>query len=116
MDEVKLKLENEKDEEQIEIDELFINNAGLVIVSPFLPKLFQVLGYMGEGIFKDKDSAKRAVHVLQYLVIGVEKYEEIHLPLNKILCGLDIMEVLNNDFKITETEKEECESFLRAVI
>ena len=112
----KFKLENEQDEEESEIDELFVNNAGLVIVSTFLPRLFERLGYLEEGVFRDKTSAKRAIHVLEYLVIGGEEYEEIHLPLNKILCGLDINEVVNNDFQITEAEKEECESLLKAVI
>lgn len=117
IDKAKLKEETEEAEkEAIEIDELFIDNAGLVILSPFFPKLFQVLGLMEDGIFNDETHAKRAVHVLQYLANGDRKYEEVHLPLNKILCGLEIYDVADNNFQITKNEKEECESLIKAAI
>ena len=65
-------------------DIAYINNAGLVLVHPFLPMLFKRLGLVTSG-----EDGARAVHLLQYLVDGRCDAPEPELLLNKLLCGLE---------------------------
>lgn len=46
-------------------DHLFINNAGLVILPPFLPRYFESLDMLEDQQFKNEEMAARAVLLLQ---------------------------------------------------
>ena len=97
-------------------DELYLANAGLIIFWPFLARLFETLDLVQEQEFKNAESAERAVHLLQYLVDESSETAEHLLPLNKLLCGLDLMEPVSASINISEQEKAECEKLLTAVI
>jgi len=47
---------------------MYINNAGLVILHPFLPELFKRIGLLEDKQWKDAVSQDTAVMVLQYLI------------------------------------------------
>lgn len=97
-------------------DELYLANAGLIIFWPFLARLFETLDLVQAQEFKDVESAERAVHLLQYLVDEPSETAEHLLPLNKLLCGLDLVEPVSASIDISEQEKAECEKLLTAVI
>lgn len=97
-------------------DELYLANAGLIILWPFLVRLFETLTLVYEQEFKDAESAERAVLILQYLVDESSEAAEHLLPLNKLLCGLDLMEPVSASIDISEQEKAECNKLLTAVI
>jgi hypothetical protein len=97
-------------------DELYLTNAGLIIFWPFLAHLFGTLDLAQAQEFKNAESAERAVHLLQYLVDESSETAEHLLPLNKLLCGLDLMEPVSVSIDISEQEKAECEKLLTAVI
>ncbi|MDJ0676439.1 MAG: contractile injection system tape measure protein [Calothrix sp. MO_167.B42] len=97
-------------------DEIYIYNAGLVLLWPFLNRFFIKIGLVQENVFINTISAERAVLLLQYLVdASIESPEHI-LPLNKILCGIDLLEPIDTNLEITEQEQSECENLLSAVI
>ena len=97
-------------------DEIYIYNAGLVLLWPFMNRFFIKIGLVQENIFTNIISAERAVLLLQYLVdASIESSEHI-LPLNKILCGIDLLEPIDTNLEITEQEQSECENLLSAVI
>ena len=58
--------EGSEDDEPIE--DIYIGNAGAVLVAPYLPHLFERLGYVEQGRFRSRDVAEHAVHCVQYLV------------------------------------------------
>lgn len=95
---------------------VFIENAGMVLLWPFIGRCFTTLGYTNKGLFKDMASANRAVHLLQYMVTGEEQAPEYLLVLNKILCGIPLFEAVERDVILTAQEKEEADVLLRAVI
>ena len=97
-------------------DEIYIGNAGLVILWPFLYNFFSRLGLTENKQFKDEDSVQRGVGLLQYLASGDESPPEILLPLNKVLCGMAPEAVFDFGLAITAQEKEECDGLLAAVI
>lgn len=97
-------------------EELYIGNAGLVILWPFLTHFFDHLELLQDRQFKDTNAVQRAVGLLQVVVADTTVPAEYHLPLNKILCGMDIADVFEFGPPATEAEREECENLLTAVI
>jgi len=97
-------------------DALYIDNAGLVVLWPFIGSLFQRLGLVEAGAFKDEAAAMRGAGLLQLLALGDASPPEFALPLNKLLCGLAVDAVFDFGEPVTELEAEECEAMLVAAI
>ncbi|TPN86208.1 contractile injection system tape measure protein [Aquimarina algicola] len=95
---------------------IYITNAGMVLLGPFIPMLFERLQLIDNQKFKDESCMHKAVHMLQYAITGQEKQEEQFLTLNKIICGMPIHEPVACDIVITAEEKALVESLLNAVI
>lgn len=71
-------------------DGIAVTNAGLVILSPFLPYFFDALALTKNGVFKNERHAVKAAQVLHYIVSGKRNTPEYLLPLNKIICGVPL--------------------------
>lgn len=97
-------------------DELPVHNAGLVILWPFLVSFFDHLGLLEERQFKDLAARQRAVGLLQLLATGEPTFAEYQLPLNKLLCGLDVQQVFDFGPPTRKAELRACKSLLKAVI
>lgn len=98
-------------------ESLYVSNAGLVLLWPFLSTYFQRLTLMNPlRKFKGEEQQMRAVHLLQYLATKHAKTPEHDLVLNKLLCGLDIETPLPLQIEMTQEEIEMSESLLRAVV
>ncbi|HVY70653.1 MAG TPA: contractile injection system tape measure protein, partial [Verrucomicrobiae bacterium] len=66
-------------------DAIYIRNAGLVILAPYVPMLFRRL------VLADDERLLKlptALSLLHYLVFGVEECAEWDLVLNKLFCGV----------------------------
>ena len=74
--------------------ELFIENAGLVILWPYLTRFFQSLELIEGKQFVSETAAHKSAILLQYLADGQLDTPEYLLVFNKILCGLSWDEVL----------------------
>ncbi len=96
-------------------NEDYIYNAGLVILWPYLPRLFLNLGLVDNDNFINMDAAERAALLLQYLVEPDTEMPEALLSLNKLLCGFELSWPLPADFTPTEREQGECDALLEAV-
>jgi len=101
---------------ELQISSLYIDNAGLVILHPFLVNLFQKLNLCNDEVWKDKESQHKAVLLTQYLITGQEIFFENELILNKLICGFSVENVINTRQKISEEEKEVCNDLLSVVI
>jgi hypothetical protein len=100
---------------------LYIANAGLVLVHPFLPRLFQQLGLLGAGDDRarridDIEQRSRAVHLLQYLVDGRCDASEPELALNKLLCGIPLEAPVAPAHQPDAADLAQCDQLLQAVI
>jgi hypothetical protein len=96
-------------------DHLFIQNAGLVILHPFIKPLFEKLGYLNNEKIKD-EYIHKAICLMQYLVDGEVTFHEESLALNKLLCGIPIEDIVLTRQIINEQEKQICHELLTAVI
>jgi len=107
-----------KSTKPIEPDEvLYVSNAGLVILHPFLSSFFKGLDLLDdENQFTSAETQIKAAVLLYYLQCGLEEYKEWEMPLNKILCGMATDELISDDIILNEHEKEECNLLLQSVI
>ncbi|WP_299259833.1 contractile injection system tape measure protein [uncultured Aquimarina sp.] len=97
-------------------DFISIQNAGLVLFWPFLVRFFENLGLITDKTFTNATARHTAICALQYLCEGEDQeLFEGALPLNKLLCGVAIEEVIS-PITLSEEEKEMAEGLLSAVI
>lgn len=95
---------------------VYLTNAGLVLLWPFFTLLFERLGYLVQLQFEEAALADRAVHLLQFLVMGDDNSLEHYLVLNKLLCGVAQAHLLPRAGLLTPEEKTTGEDLLRAVL
>jgi hypothetical protein len=120
VEEKKKKRETEE-ENSFSLDKWEMQHVGLVILHPFIKQLFLSLDYLnGQFQFKTKLVRSSGVRMLYYLATGL-KYEEDseaehELAFPKILCGMDVSDVidLNNEIEVADYEK--ADSLLEACI
>ncbi|MCH6236261.1 contractile injection system tape measure protein [Cognataquiflexum rubidum] len=106
-----------KEQEDQEIKEgIFVENAGLVLLHPFLAGLFGNLQLTENGKFVAESDQSLAARMLQFLVFGENELSENFYPLNKILCGMGVSQVLGVEIDISQEFKIEGEELLQAVI
>ena len=105
---------NEFDEIAPEED-VHIDNAGLVLLAPWLPRLFEQFELVEDGQFRDRAAAERAVHCAQFLVDGSTDSPEFRLVLNKLLCGVRPGKPVRRSIELTGDEIGQLESLLTAV-
>ncbi|MCW3849029.1 contractile injection system tape measure protein [Sphingomonas sp. LB-2] len=96
---------------------LYIANAGLVLLNPYLPALFERLNLPNpEGRIIGLAAASRAVHLLQYCATGRLDTPEPALALNKLLAGLPLDTPVAPHIAPSQADLETCDSLLAAMI
>src|SRR3546814_920552 len=95
---------------------VYIRNAGLVLLHPFLQYLFENVGYTVKNKWDSQALHQRSVVLTQYLVRGDDEYSEPDLFLNKLLAGFPVEAPLPLDITLSEYEKKEAEELLGSVI
>jgi hypothetical protein len=94
--------------------EVYIENAGLVLVHPFLPSLFESLHLLDPT--GQLAQPERALLVLHYLATGRTRAEEHELTLPKILCGLSQAAPVDVRQVMSKAEKAKADKLLLAII
>ncbi|MDU1891981.1 MAG: contractile injection system tape measure protein [Dysgonomonas sp.] len=108
----------EQANEETNIEYLSISNAGLALLTPWFPRLFDMLGLMNEEKkdLKDTDARIRAIFIIQQLVTSEDKeYEEHELAFNRMLTGCPFSVPLPRRMELTEQETATIESMLNGV-
>jgi len=95
---------------------IFVQNAGIVLLHPFLNSFFQRLKLVIEEKFVDLYSQKKAIHLLHYLATGNTEAEEYELVVPKVLCGLSIQVPVEKYISLTDDELYEAGNMLGAAI
>ncbi len=92
-------------------------NAGLVLYNPFLISFFDHLKLLeNRRRFRSLEHQFRAVHLLHELSGMGEAHFEHLLPLNKLLCGVNMSFPVGEKFSPTERERDEIERLSKALI
>lgn len=102
-------------DEEVE-EHCLVDDAGLVILHPFLPALFERLGYLDEERkFVSLALQERAVHLLRWLAGYELPHLDYQMPLDKVLCDLPLAYPMGSEIEFTDMEKEEGRQVLRSV-
>ena len=97
-------------------EKIYLQNAGLVLISAFLPALFKELKWVEKDKFINKEIQFKAIFLLHYLTTGNTEAPEYTLQLNKILCGLAQEEPIPFSVELTGEEKQEADQLLADII
>jgi hypothetical protein len=99
-----------------EIDGTYVNQAGLVILHPFLEYFFKDFGLLQGNDFVDLPARQLAVHLLHYLGTGKVNAFEYDLYFEKFLCSWPVKEPLERDVNIPQRMLDEGDNMLLTVI
>jgi len=92
---------------------IYIGNAGVILLHPFLPQLFETAGIAaGDELLQPE----RALCLLHFLATGQTIAPEYELMLPKILCNVPLETPVEADAALTAGEREEAAALLEAVI
>lgn len=103
-------------EPEIESGGIYVPLAGTVLAHPFLPALFDKLGWLREDRFVDRAAQEKAVHLLYYIATQQQQPLEAELTLFKLLCGLKLDSPVPRMLNLSSTETGEAERMLQALI
>ncbi len=95
---------------------LFVDDAGLVLLAPFLPAYLEKLDLVEERAFVSETARERAVLLLRYLATGAAEAFEHCLTLDKLLCGWPLEEPVARAIEPTPVEEEESGDLLASVV
>jgi hypothetical protein len=96
-----------------EPDGILVDNAGLVLLHPFLPRFFEGLGVAASHELLDPG---RAVGLLHHLATGELTAPEYELTVAKVLCDVSLDEPVEVDVGLIDAETEEAAALLDAAI
>lgn len=96
---------------------IYIGNAGLLLLHPFLSYFFADANLLTSShqFISEKAQCKAAV-LLYYLQSGETEYKEWDMAFNKLLCGLNQQTVLPAGITLSAADMENSEILLKAVV
>ena len=95
------------------VEGIFIQNAGLVLLAPFLPTLLERAGVASDGALKHPGMAMALMH---YLACGEESPAEFQVVLPKVLCGWEIEAPVDLPGTIPAVMKDEARQLLESAV
>ena len=96
-------------------DLIFVDDAGLVLLWPFLTHYFDRVGLLEDGQFTSREAAARGVMLLHYMATTNTETEEPRLTLPKLLCGVPFSTPVTPRIALTEMEETVSEELLNVV-
>ncbi len=106
----------EQDTSVLPPDSYYINDGGLVLVWPYLSRLFENLKYTKENQFISRRQQERAVLLLGYIATGQPSCGEHELVFSKFLCNWPFQMPVIHPFELTNKERKEVKSMLQGLI
>ena len=95
---------------------LYITQAGLVLLHPFIRFYLEAVGLLNDELFRDESAQQTAIYLLYYLATKQTDAPEYELALPKLLCGWSLNQPLARGLDIPEAALEEGEGLLQTVI
>lgn len=92
---------------------IYVDNAGLVILHPFLQMFFENLDIARAGALVQPDHALQLLH---FLCTGQTPAPEYELVLPKLLCNIPLEDPVASDIVLTDNDKDEANSLLESAI
>ena len=93
---------------------LIIGNAGVVLLTPYLPLLFKRAEVVDPERFRDEGCAWQAVHMIENFTNPHDAGDQPTSPLSRVLCGLS--ETEDRAAKVSAEHRALCTEALQAAI
>jgi Contractile injection system tape measure protein len=93
---------------------VYVENAGLILLHPFLKMLFQNCNLLDEK--NHVNNKELAVHILHYAATKQEHDYEYCMLFEKFLCGLPLEFPIKREVNIEDYQKNHVEELLTAVV
>lgn len=97
-------------------EEIYIQDAGLVLVHPFLKTLFESQGLLADGQFTSDLAREKGVQLLAFLSRGQTSLPETELILHKLLCDMPFEVPIQHHWELSDAARLDCENLLQAVV
>jgi hypothetical protein len=94
---------------------LAVFRAGIVIAAPYLPRLFNMLALVKDGMFVDDGSRGRAMRLVRYAASGTDPDLD-DLALERVLCGIGPDAPLPPSDPLADQDREMVDKMVGAVI
>lgn len=107
---------NEDDflEESNDFKSCYVQNAGLIILHPFIKELLKNCSVIDDNnVFTDK---VLAAHILHYTATKRENDYEHTMLFEKFLCGIPVQQSIQREVKIDDKHKQHIEEMLDSVV
>lgn len=99
-----------------ENDQIGVQNAGLILLHPFLKQFFTTNGIVGKQGLLAPENFDLAVQSLHFLATGNEDVFEGNLIMEKFLCGVPLKIPVQRISLLTESIKNEANELLTEVV
>lgn len=96
-----------------EEDSYYINNAGLILIHPFINHFFEHCELIEENTIRDKELA---VHLLHYVATKKEQQPEYLMIFEKFLCNIPIHQPITRKYSLTKKQKDQANDLMAAVL
>jgi hypothetical protein len=96
--------------------DIAVADAGLVLLHPFLPALFETRGLAAAGAFLGESEQLRAIQLTAILAGGETTREEPQLVMAKLLCGWPLDAPVPRETVLDAVDLAEAAELLRAVV
>lgn len=106
--------EKEESVLDVAISDLYVENAGLVLIHPFLKSLFENCSLLNKD--NSINNPEAAAHLLHYIATGREQDYENTMAFEKFLCNIPIAKPIERNIVLTEEMKKEGAEMLQAVL
>lgn len=95
---------------------VYIQNAGLLILHPYLSRFFTTIKFLDAAGKIKSDKIELAIHLLHYLATKKEKQAESNLVFEKFICGYPMDKPIRKNIRLPQNLKKEAESLLESVL
>jgi hypothetical protein len=99
-----------------ESDQIGVQNAGLILLHPFLKQFFTATGIIGKQGLPAPENVDLAVQSLHFLATGDENVFEGNMIMEKFLCGVPLKIPVQKMSLLTESIKNEANELLSEVV
>jgi hypothetical protein len=108
---------NKKQDDLSRERKYFVENAGAVLLYPYLRHYFDKEGFLNDSnVFTENKNQLLACYWLQFIITGNTEIKEYELVLNKILCGYNLDAPLIRVWSNVAAEKQQADIILKAII
>jgi hypothetical protein len=97
-----------------QIFDQYIDNAGLILIHPFLKHLFDTCHLLDKN--NEISNPEVAAHLLHYLATGREQDYEHSMIFEKFLCNMPTNQPIDRNILLPEKYKTEAREMLRSVL